>query len=341
MILKDFLKDIGEPFPMYPSITALVGKNESMFLCRLVWWHGLQNDPDGWIFKSMIDLQRETGLSLDEQKSARRTLREMGIVQERHDRKNHKFYYRVDFAVFRRIWEMNRGGAQGESHGGIVEIPLSDIDNRLQKRQHTRDVSLFPVEEMQASSTGSLRTAPSQTDVGSSKPTQEPRQNVVTQMAQSIPSSPKTPPNVAPPADPIPTPEDIYEAYPLKVGRPAAVRSIRKAMMRHSPRHLLERTKAFAAIRGKNAEFTPHPATWFNQERFNDDPSTWHPRQAKPVAEVPVFVRIRNIEHQIATHPANREWMNYDREKVTPALVESFKRLRIDLQTIQAASAIE
>ena len=69
--------------------------------------------------------------------------------------------------------------------------------------------------------------------------------------------------------------EDIYQAYPLKVGKPMALRSISKAMQKMPPETLLKLTKAYAARRGGDLSFTPHPATWFNQERFNDDPSTW------------------------------------------------------------------
>ena len=67
----------------------------------------------------------------------------------------------------------------------------------------------------------------------------------------------------------------IYEAYPLKAGKPAALLKIRKALEKIEPEKLLGITRAFAASIGNDKEFCPHPATWFNQERFNDDPSTW------------------------------------------------------------------
>lgn len=67
----------------------------------------------------------------------------------------------------------------------------------------------------------------------------------------------------------------IYAAYPLKVGKPAALRAIRKAMTRTTPERLLEITAAFAARKNGDMSFVPHPSTWFNQERYNDDPSTW------------------------------------------------------------------
>lgn len=70
--------------------------------------------------------------------------------------------------------------------------------------------------------------------------------------------------------------EEIYSFYPRKVGRPLAIRAILKALKGWEPDFLLGRTKVFATARkGEDPKFTPHPATWFNQERFRDDPSTW------------------------------------------------------------------
>ncbi|MCX6925955.1 MAG: hypothetical protein NT154_22525, partial [Verrucomicrobia bacterium] len=41
--------------------------------------------------------------------------------------------------------------------------------------------------------------------------------------------------------------EDIYAAYPRKVGKPAAIRVIQRALKAHTAEFLLERTKLFAA----------------------------------------------------------------------------------------------
>ena len=47
-------------------------------------------------------------------------------------------------------------------------------------------------------------------------------------------------------------------------------------MKTHDPAFLLERTKAYAgAIHWQDRQFIPHPATWSNGERFNDDPKEW------------------------------------------------------------------
>jgi DNA-binding MarR family transcriptional regulator len=70
--------------------------------------------------------------------------------------------------------------------------------------------------------------------------------------------------------------ETIYSEYPRKESKPAAIKAILKAFKTYPPEHLLERTKAYAAaIAWKEKQFIPHPATWFNNERFEDDPIGW------------------------------------------------------------------
>ena len=79
---------------------------------------------------------------------------------------------------------------------------------------------------------------------------------------------------------------EIYEAYPRKVARRRAERAIREAILRsaeirqmvanEAALYILTKTRTFAKSDAGNAgQFTPHPATWFNQDRFNDDPKEW------------------------------------------------------------------
>lgn len=77
--------------------------------------------------------------------------------------------------------------------------------------------------------------------------------------------------------------EGIYKAYPKKVGKPLALKAIRKALKDHDGAELLHSTQAFAAMWAsvKDKDYCPNPATWFHQQRFNDDPETWKPRGEK------------------------------------------------------------
>lgn len=80
--------------------------------------------------------------------------------------------------------------------------------------------------------------------------------------------------------------EQIYDQYPLHVGRPFAMRAILRALKTSPFSELLARTKAFAGRWNGELTYCPHPSTWFNQARYNDDPKTWQPRTngTKPIS---------------------------------------------------------
>lgn len=65
--------------------------------------------------------------------------------------------------------------------------------------------------------------------------------------------------------------EEIYQAYPRLVGKKDAIKAIRTALKKTTFQSLLEKTRTYAASRnGQEMKYTPHPATWFRQERYND-----------------------------------------------------------------------
>lgn len=84
--------------------------------------------------------------------------------------------------------------------------------------------------------------------------------------------------------------EEIYAAYPRKVGRGAALKAIDKAFRRliagegqykfvpaEANAFLLHMAEAYAASGdGNRGSYTPHPATWFNGSRYLDNPEEWN-----------------------------------------------------------------
>jgi len=73
--------------------------------------------------------------------------------------------------------------------------------------------------------------------------------------------------------------ESIYSEYPRKVGKSAALKAITAVLKSKDADFLIERTKAFSAATATwpaaDHQFIPHPSTWFNQGRFDDDPTEW------------------------------------------------------------------
>jgi hypothetical protein len=154
---------------------------------------------------------------------------------------------------------------------------------------------------------GKTRAEQKRLAADSRTPSSSPRNNPDRSDASPIPSRPvptHPDPNESLALDTAPTTppskkrqqemaEAIYQAYPKHEAKPPALAAIRKAMRSHNPEFLLERTRAYAtAISWQERQYIPLPATWFNQERFNDDPENWKPPGQKKPA---IFHRPINV----------------------------------------------
>lgn len=75
------------------------------------------------------------------------------------------------------------------------------------------------------------------------------------------------------------TDEIVYQAYPKKVGKASALKAIAKRLQSVPFERLLEATQAYSAATASWTEyerqFIPHPASWFNGARDEDDRTTW------------------------------------------------------------------
>ncbi|MDC0088144.1 YdaU family protein [Akkermansiaceae bacterium] len=76
--------------------------------------------------------------------------------------------------------------------------------------------------------------------------------------------------------------ELIYDAYPRKTAKPAALKAITKALKTMPFDEMLKNVEAFAKSRdGEDVNFTPHPATWFNRGSYTDDPESYSVKSIK------------------------------------------------------------
>ncbi len=86
------------------------------------------------------------------------------------------------------------------------------------------------------------------------------------------------PPHIVPPAgqddDPDPRFTEFWAVYPRRVGKPRARKAWRAAMRRRDDPDLI--IKAAVRYRDdprRDPEYTAHPSTWLNDERYNDEPA--------------------------------------------------------------------
>jgi len=135
----------------------------------------------------------------------------------------------------------------------------------------------------------------------------------------------------------------LYKSYPRKVGKNAALKAILKAMKDHSFDHLLERVAKYAECTRSWPEdqlrFIPHPATWFNGGRYEDDEREWiktaRPTSSPIAQRIDLQKRIESIDEQIKEHPGNPEWIGYDQRTAKQQDKEALQLLRKQLAELR------
>jgi len=91
--------------------------------------------------------------------------------------------------------------------------------------------------------------------------------------------------------------EAFWDAYPRKVGKPSAKRTLRTALKDAEPQQIGDGLRAWVGYwQRSNTEprFIPHPATWLNQQRFNDPP----PASAVPESAAERVARINQLRNK-------------------------------------------
>jgi len=75
---------------------ALDSRIASLFFSHFEYWSDKGSSPNGWIFKTAVEIERETGLTYREQQHARRILVKHGLIEERYQRLNHRMDFKVN-----------------------------------------------------------------------------------------------------------------------------------------------------------------------------------------------------------------------------------------------------
>lgn len=116
MKLSDFLSDVGRPVAYHPRLKKLTGStNATILLCQFIYWKGKEKDPDGWLYKTSEEIEEETGLSYNEQKTARKKLVSADLMEEHYARLDHQMRFRINPDVIDEKWRK-----------AITDIPESD-----------------------------------------------------------------------------------------------------------------------------------------------------------------------------------------------------------------------
>lgn len=112
------LELLDMPISFHRCFVAISGKVTAALLLSYLWWapDGADPEEDGWIARPLDTMREDTGLSRDELSSARRTLRELAILEERRRGMPPVVEFRVDRARVAQLL-MDELRARQAAHG--------------------------------------------------------------------------------------------------------------------------------------------------------------------------------------------------------------------------------
>ncbi len=104
MKLSDFLRRSVRQIQYYPALRPLLGSvTATVFFGQALYWS--DKTADGWFWKTQEDWKAETGLSPDEQTSARKRLRGIGVLKEEFRGIPRKLWFLLDLNRFEELVE--------------------------------------------------------------------------------------------------------------------------------------------------------------------------------------------------------------------------------------------
>lgn len=97
---SESLKIAGKPIAYYPQLAKpLGGVNASILFSHFFYWHDKTQHELG-VYRTAEEIELETGLSVQEQRTARNKLKERGVLIETEKRIEHRIYYKLDLDAF-------------------------------------------------------------------------------------------------------------------------------------------------------------------------------------------------------------------------------------------------
>ncbi|VWD22265.1 hypothetical protein [Burkholderia contaminans] len=132
----DVLRRLGRPIAYYPRLAALLGgANPAILFCQLFYWQERATSELG-VHKTSDELTQETGLSYEEQRTARRALKQRGVLIETNKRLEHRIYFKIDEEAFERVIESpavnepqdDQFAASGDSTSRNGESPVRETE---------------------------------------------------------------------------------------------------------------------------------------------------------------------------------------------------------------------
>lgn len=99
---------LGRPIAYHRIYRTITGSTvAAVFISQLTYWQRIVDNGgggiDGWIYKTIAECEKETGLSRSEQSTARKVLGDKKIIREKKSGMPRKLYYCVNWQVLEEL----------------------------------------------------------------------------------------------------------------------------------------------------------------------------------------------------------------------------------------------
>lgn len=132
-----FLAVIDRPVAFHPAFARLAGSAAAgILLSQACYWATKTGDPEGWFFKTRDQWTEETALSRREQETARRRLRDLGVLHEKRGGMPQRLWFRVDMERLQALLNGANGVAPPCRHETYQQEGANAPTGRAQTRQH-------------------------------------------------------------------------------------------------------------------------------------------------------------------------------------------------------------
>ena len=131
-----------------------IGAKGAILVAQLFYWSGKQQSEEGWIYKTQLDLEKETGLSRHEQNKCVEYLKKKNALETRYERLDHRLYYRINRDALDEIMEADSPSEIRKTAFGNIEQENSteNIHKRNDDDDQTKLHALPPQSSRSSSS---------------------------------------------------------------------------------------------------------------------------------------------------------------------------------------------
>ena len=222
---------LSNPIAFYPGLVPVLGSIKATLFFCQIYYWRDKTNHPDGVFKSVQEISNETHLTYKEQISVRKHLCSLGVITETYDRLNHRVFFLVNKDALDELMYQRDLQEEQEAHDKKEDGTLPNVMYHLTK-------SNFANTETTAKTT-----------------TKKPRASLADDGGEHF--------------------KTFWSAYPKKAGKDAAKKAFVK---RKFDEQAFE--KVMAALNEQKAseqwvkdagQFIPHPATWLNQGRFEDE----------------------------------------------------------------------